>query len=122
MANQTITEGTIEVHGRGSLVLPYKAKNKQGEQIDISSWVIYFEVDGLEQPIREQLVADPNDPLGQRIVLERAQVAMLTSTAKNFSVIDETNMTDDLPFVLWTGKIKRVGYLGEPDATDDGVA
>ncbi|MFI8667960.1 hypothetical protein ACIGGE_16155 [Qipengyuania sp. NPDC077410] len=119
MANQTITEETIAVHGRGSLVLPYKVQNANGEQVDISDWSIYFEVDGNPYPIREPLVPDPNDPLGQRIVLERQQVAMLTKSPSRFSVIDETNMGDDLPYVLWEGTIKRTGYVGEPDNIPD---
>ena len=119
MANQTITEETITVHGRGSLSLPYKVQTASGEQVDIPDWVIYFEVDGNPYPIREPLVPDPNDPMGQRIVLERAQVAMLTKSPMRFSVIDETNIEDDLPYVLWAGTIKRTGYVGEPDNLPD---
>lgn len=122
MSNQTITADTITVHGRGSLVLPYKVKDASGTQINISSWVVFFEVDGLAEPIREQLVSDPNDALGLRIVLERAQIAMLSKTPMRFAVIDETNIAQDLPNVLWEGTINRSGYLGAPDTTPDAGA
>lgn len=122
MANQTITADTITVHGRGSLVLPYKVRDANGTQIDISDWVVFFEVDGNATPIREQLVADPNDPLGLRIILERAQIAMLTKTAMRFAIVDESDAVNDIYRVLWAGTIKRTGYLGAPDSIPDAGA
>jgi bifunctional DNA-binding transcriptional regulator/antitoxin component of YhaV-PrlF toxin-antitoxin module len=126
MANQTITADTITVHGRGSLVLPYKVRDASGTQIDISDWVVFFEVDGLSFEVggvsgsfREQLVSDPNDPLGLRIILERAQIAQLTKTPMRFAVIDETDSASDIFRVLWAGTIKREGYIGAPDSTPD---
>ena len=117
MSNQTITGTSITVHGRGSLVLPFAMKDAVGAPIDISEKVIYFEVDGI--PIREQLEADPNNALGQRLVLERTQIATLKKTPSKFSIVDETLSVDDLFVVLWTGTIARDGYVGAPDATED---
>lgn len=117
MANQTITKDTITVHGRGSLVLPYKARDTAGNQIDVSHWFVYFEVDGV--PIRELLTLDPNDPLGLLLKLERSQVATLSKNPTRFALVDESRMLEDLPTVLWEGTIKRTGYVGDPDAQDD---
>ncbi len=117
MANQTVTSSTITVHGRGSLVLPFKVNDASNAQVDISGWTVYFEVDGV--PIREQLVADPDDALGLLLKLERTQIAQLSKTAKRFAFVDETNSVDDLFFVLWNGTIARTEYVGSADATDD---
>ena len=117
MATTTVTDSTIVVHGRDSLVIHYKVKDNTGAQVDISAWTIYFEVDGI--PIRELLVSDSTDALGKKIVLERTQVALLSKTAKRFTVVDETDIASDLPHVLWEGTIARGGYVGAPDATDD---
>lgn len=118
MANQTITDTTITVHGRGSLELPYKARDASTKaQIDVSNWIVFFEVDGVS--LREQLVKDPNDPLGLVLKLERAQVATLKRSATRFALIDETRIAEDLPRVLWEGKINVTGYVGAPDEQDD---
>jgi hypothetical protein len=109
MANQIVTDTTITVHGRGSLVIEYKVKNAAGTQIDISGWTLFFEVK--DSNIREALVSDPNDALGKRIVLERTQVELLNASDSQFSVIDETNAGQDIYRVLWSGTIKRVGYV-----------
>lgn len=121
MANQTITSDKITVHSRGSLVFDYKINatnpDKTKTQIDISDWIVYFEVDGV--PIREQLVPDPNDALGLVLKLERVQVETLSKLPTAFTIVDETNIADGLPRVLWEGTICRTGYKGAPDATND---
>lgn len=119
MSNQTIRDDSIRVHGRGSLDIPYKVEDASGAQIDISQWEVYFEVDGLPNPIRERLSPDPNDPLGLRIVLERSQVEGLSRATRKFAVIDETNLVNELPVVLWSGTIRRDGYVGTPDTIPD---
>jgi len=122
MANHTVTDNpdgtsTIAVHGRGSLAIDYKEQDDDGNQIDISGQQLFFEVDG--PPIRIQLVADPSDPKGQLIKLTRTLVEKLKKTPSNWTVIDETDMEDDMPVVTWNGTISRTGYVGEPD-TDGG--
>jgi hypothetical protein len=117
MANQTVTDKEITVHGRGSLVLPWVARDANKAQIDVSNWIVYFEVDGV--PIREQLVKNPADPLGLILKLERVQVATLSKLPTRFAFIDETYATEGLPRVLWEGVISRTGYVGDPDATND---
>lgn len=117
MANQTVTAESITVHGRGSLVLPFKVHNASGVQIDISGRVLRFEVDGV--PITELLVADPSDSKGQLIKLERTQVQSLKQKPTRYAIVDETELQDDLPKVLWEGVISRTGYVGTPDNTDD---
>lgn len=114
MANHTVSETAITVHGRGSLILPFNVKDSEGAQIDISGWTVYFEVDGV--PIREQLATDPNDALGLRIVLERAQVETLPTAPVPFAVIDESQSGSDLYTVLWEGTIGRTGFKGAPDS------
>jgi hypothetical protein len=113
MSNQTVTKEKITVHGRGSVIIDYKVQDADGAQIDISGWDIWFEVDGI--PIREVLVPDTGDPLGQLIVLERDQVETLKTSPCKFAVIDESNRLADIFRVLWTGTINRDGYVGEPD-------
>lgn len=117
MSNQTVTASAITVHGRGSVVIDYKVKNATGAQIDISGWDVWFEVDGI--PIRERLVADPADPKGLRIVLEREQVETLENSSRKFAVVDETNSASDIYRVLWAGTISRNGYVGDPDTVED---
>lgn len=117
MANQTVTADTITVHGRGSLEIDYDVKDETGAPINISDWVLFFEVDGV--PVREQLVPKEDDPYVQVIRLENAQVATLQKVPTRFVVRDETRIDADLPIVLWEGKISRTGYIGEPDAVDD---
>lgn len=114
MANHTITSETITVHGRGSLVLPFKIRAQNGDQIDISAMPLYFEVDGVS--IREPLETDPDDALGLRIVLERTQIQLLGTTPLEFVVVDETDAANDIYEVLWAGTITRKGYKGNPDA------
>lgn len=121
MGNQTVTADTITVHGRGSLVLPYKLQEKDGSgvvtQTDLSTRTLFFEVDGV--PIREQLAPDPNDPKGLLIVLENDQIVTLKKTPTRCIIRDETDIEAGRPVVLWEGKIGRTGYVGEPDGTED---
>lgn len=121
MANQTITGTQITVHGRGSLVLPYRPTAKTADkgtiQIDISGRTLYFEVDGV--PIRELMVPDPDDPKAQRIVLESNQIAILSKTPTRCIIRDETNIAAGLPYVMWNGTINRDGYVGDPDTVND---
>lgn len=118
MANQTITDTTISVFGRGSLELPYQARDATSKaQIDVSNWVVYFEVDGV--PLRKQLVKNPNDPLGLLLRLTRTDVSKLKKTATRFALIDETRIAEDLPRVLWEGRINVTGYVSDPDTIDD---
>lgn len=121
MANQTITGTQITVHGRGSLVLPYKLNRKTSdgktEPVDLSGRTLFFEVDGV--PIREVMVVDPADPLGKLIVLENDQIVTLGKTATRCIIRDETDIASGRPVVLWDGKINRDGYIGNPDSVDD---
>lgn len=118
MANQIVSVKSIEVHSRGSLDIHFVARNKATKaQINIADRIMFFEVDGV--PIREQLVPHPTDPLGLLLVLERNQVEILSKLPTSFSVVDETRIAEGRPKVLWEGTIKRFGYKGAPDATDD---
>lgn len=119
MANQTVTKDKITVHGRGSVIIDYKVKDANGIQVDISQWNLWFEVDGLSAPIKEPLVFDPNDPLGQRIVLERKQVELIKLQPTKFALIDQSLENSDIYRVLWNGMINRDGYLGTPDEVSD---
>ena len=115
MASNTVTDTSIIVHGRSSLVLPFASKDKFGATIDISSWVLRFEVDGI--PISELLVADPNNSTGKLLKLERTQIATLKTSACNFALIDETDSANDIYNVVWSGTIKLSSdsFVGAPD-------
>ncbi|GGD64760.1 hypothetical protein GRI62_11780 [Erythrobacter arachoides] len=113
MANHTITASSITVHGRGSLILPFKLRLENGDQIDISARPIFFEVDGV--PIREQLLPDPADPLGLILTLERTQIITLGTAPCAFVFVDERRSQEDIYEVLWAGTINRSGYVGTPD-------
>lgn len=121
MANQTITGTQITVHGRGSLVLPYKLNQKTSDgktvQVDLSTRTLFFEVDGV--PIREVMVVDPSDALGKLIVLENDQIVTLSKAPTRCIIRDETDIANGRPVVLWDGKINRDGYVGVPDKVDD---
>ena len=117
MANLIVTKNSIEVHGRGSVIIPYKVRSPDGEQLDISAWDLVFEVDGV--PIREALSPDPQDPLGKLIKLERTQVETLSRSPLNFAVIDETLASQDTFTVLWDGTIRYTGYRGSPDTVGE---
>lgn len=116
MPNMTVTSDKIVVHGRGSVVIDYKVTDTAGTQVDISALPLFFEVDGV--PIREPLVADPNDPLGRRIVLEREQVESLKTSLSRFAVIDESDAAQDVYIVLWDGMISRTAYIHDPDTAE----
>lgn len=123
MANQvTINSdqsGTISIHGRDSFVHPfelYDVVDGVEVQIDISTRPIRFEVDGV--PINTLLAPNPDDPKGKLIVLTNAQVATLKTTQTSFVVRDETRLAEGLADVLWSGKISRYGYVGDPDQVD----
>lgn len=113
MANHKITQDSITVDGRGSLVTAYKVFRKTGpetrEQIDLTGRTLYFETDGAI--IRETLADDPNDPLGKLIVLENDQVVLLRKTPTRCLIRDETHISIGQPTVLWRGKIARDGYV-----------
>ncbi len=117
MANQTTTADLIRIHGRGSLTIYWRPQDDQGERIDVSNWVVFFEVDGA--PIREQLIKDPNDPLGLLVHVERSQIELLKTIPTRCALIDERRMDEGLPFVVLESKIVRYGYVGAPDGTDD---
>ena len=121
MANQSITDKLITVHGRGSLVLPYKLTQKTSdgktEPVDLSTRTLYFEVDGV--PIREVMVVDPSDAKGKLIVLENDQIVTLSKLPTRCIIRDETDIAAGRPVVLWDGKINREGYVNDPDAVDD---
>ncbi|MCI1142144.1 hypothetical protein MOP88_07290 [Sphingomonas sp. WKB10] len=86
-------------------------------QIDLTGRTLFFEVDGV--PIREKMVADPNDAKGQMIVLENDQIVTLSKTPTRCLIRDETNIAQGLPVVMWDGTINRTGYINEPDSVDD---
>jgi hypothetical protein len=115
MANATITDSTISVHGRGSLELPVQIFDPEtcgpAVQRDIHADTYYFEVDGAN--IRKQLVANPLDPLGLLLQLTRTEVESLLTTPLRFALIDETDAT--YPVVEWFGTIARFGYTGTPE-------
>lgn len=122
MANQTIIGNQITIHGRGSLVLPYKltkrvsALSTETTQVSLAGRTLYFEVDGV--PIREEMITDLNDPQGKLIVLENVQIVTLQKTATSCVIRDETDIAIGRPVVLWSGTIKRDGYIGAPDAVE----
>lgn len=115
MANEKIEDGAhITVHGRGTLRIPFGLETEDGtQQLDISGLPLVFEVDGA--PISEPLMPDPDDALGQLIVVERAQIQTLGQTALPFAVIDESEKDADIYTVLWAGTIKLTGFKGNPD-------
>jgi hypothetical protein len=109
-----VNKDLITVHGREALNLPYTRfkKNATGreEQVDISASDIFFEVPASN--LRKKLIVDPADPMGLLIQLTRAEVATLLTTESDFALVDETVV--NVPDVEWTGKIKRIGYVGAP--------
>lgn len=118
MAEQTITSTVIKVHGRGSLVVPYKQFDSEDVQIDISGNSYVFEVDGIPVPISEELVPDPDDALGQLIVLGRTLISQIKTEPCQFALIDTTDAADDIYQVVWSGTIVLTGYKGAPDSVE----
>jgi hypothetical protein len=117
MANQTTTPNLISVHGRGSLTLYWRPEDASKKRIDVSDWVVFFEVDGAS--IRERFIKDPNDPLGLMVHVERSQIETLKTTPTRCAFIDERRIDEGLPYVVFESKIARYGYINVPDATDD---
>lgn len=121
MANHITEPGIIKVHGRGSLLVHYKVYDKKdGTQEDLSGLTIYFEVDGLEEPIRKLLVPDETDPKGQKLILTRTDVEKLSSSPCRYSYVDETDIASDMPRVFEDGEISMLGYSRDPDNIRDG--
>lgn len=114
MADVNKDASLITVHGREGLNIPYtrfkKSATGREEQVDISGSDIFFEVPASH--LRKKLIENPADPLGLLIQLTRTEVAGLPATESDFAVVDET--ISDVPDVEWTGKIKRIGYVGAP--------
>lgn len=115
MANATVSGNDIKVHYRGSFRLDYKATDVDGVQVDASAWNLWLEIDGIA--LREKLVADPEDPLGQMVVLENAQILLLPTAPIPFIIRDETDLLNDEPIVLQEGTISGYGYKNAPDGT-----
>jgi hypothetical protein len=113
MANLEINGADLSIHSRGSYRDAFKISDGADGFEDISALTLFFEVDGI--PIRELLDPDPLDRTTQWLTLERTQVETLTTSYLPYSIVDETDMADDLPIVLVSGQIKRHGYKGLPD-------
>lgn len=112
MPNATFNGNNIAVHSRGSLRLEYKAYLSDGTtQVDASGWNLWFEVDGVS--IRQKLIADPNDAMGQLAVLDTTVVVQLDTENCPYIIRDES--VSNQPVVVQEGYIKRYGYDGAPD-------
>jgi hypothetical protein len=114
MANIEVTGNDISIHARGSWRDDFLIADEAGNFLDISNLKLFFEVDGVS--LREALVADPENPTVQWLSLERAQIEKLTRSPQRYSIIDETDIDEDLPVVLAEGTIRYHGYKGLPDA------
>jgi hypothetical protein len=117
MANQTVTTQLITIHGRGSITLYWRPQNALEERIDVSDRIMFLEVDGAS--IREQFTKDPNDPLGLKVLVPRTLVEALNTTPTKLAFVDETNIAEDAPVVVFEAKMARYGFIKKPDQTDD---
>lgn len=106
------TNNYITVHGRAGLLIPYSRYvnvDNVDVQVDISSFSMYVEIPSAR--IRKQLVVNPSDSKGLRVVLTRTEVESIPEKESPFIILDET---DVVPLLDWSGTIKRVGYKGDP--------
>ena len=104
----------VSVHGRESLDLPY-SRWSEGDavfQIDISGATMFIEIPAAN--LRKQLVVNPADPKGLRILLSRSEVERLPTTPTPYILLDETSA--EYPILEMEGQIYRTGYSGEPVA------
>lgn len=105
-------QGNISLHGREGLYLPVSFLDIDDDPRDVSSALLYFEVQG---KLRKALAAGgSNDE--RVIVLTRAEVAAIGQASVPFALIDETFVTgsDTIPDTLWEGKIKTRAYTSTP--------
>ena len=106
-------QGNIDVHGRSGISLPIKRYTDitKTTQVDISSNVFYFEVQGI---LRQRLQVDPNDAKGLVLVIADLAAAGLVvgqGAYPLFVLRDETGAT---PIVRWRGRFIVSGYEGAP--------
>jgi hypothetical protein len=117
MGNLIVNETDISIHGRGSYRDAIKYDDGDGGFLDISALKLFIEVDGVS--IRLPLTPDAEDPTTQWVVLDRIHIEKLTKSPQRYAIVDETDMEDDLPFVLVEGTIKYHGYRGLPDTVTE---
>lgn len=118
MGNLIVNENDISIHARGSYEDRIVYSDGDGGFLDISSWSLSFEVDGIS--FKKALTPDPSDPTAQWLHLTRTDVEKLTKSPLRYVIVDETDLVgDDLPFVLVEGTIKYHGFKGLPDAVTE---
>jgi hypothetical protein len=99
-------------------VLALDAKDEAGDPIDISAWTVRFECDGV--PLSVLCTPDASTPHGLMLILTRTHISALKRGWMQYSMVKENELGAGLPFVLREGRIKRVGYVNEPDEIDEG--
>lgn len=117
MANIEINGADLSIHARGSYRDAFMYSDGADGFLDISGLKLFMEVDGIA--FRLALVPDPQDNKVQWITLGRTQIEKLTRSPLRYTIIDETDMVDDLPVVLVEGTIKYHGYRGAPDLVSE---
>jgi hypothetical protein len=75
-------------------------RDDAGTEIDISSLARFFSIQG---GFRIELVDDPDNPLGRRILIEDGDLNFIKSTAQ-FSYTDNSGV---VAITLWEGFIRR---------------
>lgn len=105
--------GNIVVNGRSSIWLPVKsyADVTKCEQIDISTWSLYFEINGV---LAQRLTSDPNDPFGLVLDIPDLATAGITITSPRFPLFVLRNQTGSQPGVIWQGQFIVTGYENAP--------
>lgn len=106
--------GNINVHGRSGISIPikrYTAPPAQGgTEIDISGDSLSFEVNGASGSPFSLTKPDPNDPLGQLLVIADLYTAGIIITPGSTMPFVLRDTTGAVPVVRWEGQFIVRGW------------
>jgi|SRR6478609_8584340 len=94
------SKSTITIFPEEGLLIPFLEKDPSGNPVDLTGLDLSFH---LASGYEKDLVSDPNDPLGRRILLTHAELkANLPSGGSKWAVVDSTG---EVPVTLAFGSI-----------------
>lgn len=108
------SDGNINVHGRAGFSVAVKMwsgnpNDPAQSQIDVSGFTLTFELD-VEGVNDVPLVPDPDDLLGQKLIIPSLSDAGIFLTPGNYPAFAVRDTTGAYPAVLWEGRFIVRGW------------